>query len=37
MPLVIFVVKVIYVISHVTFITKLGKTMISITTIKKYN
>jgi hypothetical protein len=35
MPLVIFVVKVIYVINHVTFITKLGKTMISITTIKK--
>jgi hypothetical protein len=33
MPLKIFMVKVIYVINHVTFITKLGKTMIFITTI----
>ncbi len=37
MPLLIFMVKVINVISHVTFITKLGKTMIFITTFKKYN
>ncbi len=37
MPLVIFMVKIICVINRVTFITRLGKTMTFITTIKKYS
>jgi hypothetical protein len=37
MPLLIFMVKVINVISHVTFIIKMGETMIFITTFKNNN